>query len=65
MITIGYGDIYPVTMYERGFVILITLISCGVFAYSVNQIGMKEQTQKSKNIIYNYFYPFLRDFKVF
>jgi len=39
MITIGYGDIYPVTIYERGFVILITLISCGVFAYSVNQIG--------------------------
>jgi voltage-gated potassium channel Kch len=36
MITIGYGDITPITTLERIFVILITLISCGVFAYSLN-----------------------------
>lgn len=40
MITIGYGDITPITVYERSFVIFVTLISCGVFAYSVNQIGI-------------------------
>jgi len=39
MITIGYGDITPITTIERIFVILITLLSCGVFAYSLNQIG--------------------------
>ncbi|KAL4507295.1 hypothetical protein ABPG72_002088 [Tetrahymena utriculariae] len=39
MITLGYGDYVPKTSYERVFVIFITLISCGVFAYSINQIG--------------------------
>lgn len=39
MITLGYGDIVPVNSSERGFVIVITMISCGVFAYSVNYIG--------------------------
>ena len=39
MITVGYGDIVPVNNIERIFVIIITLISCGVFAYSVNSIG--------------------------
>jgi hypothetical protein len=39
MITVGYGDIYPVNDNERLFVILVTLLSCGVFAYSVNAIG--------------------------
>lgn len=39
MITVGYGDIIPVTSLERMFSVFITLISCGVFAYSVNSIG--------------------------
>lgn len=39
MITVGYGDISPNTDWERVFVIIITLIACGVFAYSVNSIG--------------------------
>jgi len=39
MITVGYGDIVPSTDIERIFVIIITLLSCGVFAYSVNSIG--------------------------
>lgn len=39
MITVGYGDITPSTTLERGFVIIVTLLSCGVFAYSVNSIG--------------------------
>ena len=39
MITVGYGDIHPFTSYEKLYVIIMTLISCGVFAYSVNTIG--------------------------
>ena len=39
MITVGYGDIHPYTNYEKIYVIIMTLISCGVFAYSVNTIG--------------------------
>lgn len=49
MITLGYGDFVPKTSYERIFVIFITLISCGVFAYSINQIGtiITNMTKKS------------------
>ena len=39
MITIGYGDITPVTNVEKIFTIFVTLISCAVFAYSVHTIG--------------------------
>ena len=39
MITVGYGDIHPNTIYEKIYVIIMTLVSCGVFAYSVNTIG--------------------------
>ena len=39
MITVGYGDITPITNAEKIYVIFFTLISCGVFAYSVNTIG--------------------------
>ncbi|KAL4441405.1 hypothetical protein ABPG74_013700 [Tetrahymena malaccensis] len=39
MITIGYGDVVPVTIYEKIFVMGMTLVSCGVFAYSLNTIS--------------------------
>jgi voltage-gated potassium channel Kch len=39
MITVGYGDIVPVTTPERLVSILLTIVSCGMFAYAVNQIG--------------------------
>lgn len=39
MITVGYGDIIPVSKYEIIYVILMTLVSSGVFAYSVNTVG--------------------------
>jgi hypothetical protein len=39
MNTVGYGDIVPVNNIERVFVIAVTLVSCGVFAFSVNSIG--------------------------
>jgi hypothetical protein len=39
MVTVGYGDIVPITNMERIYTILMSIISCGVFAYSVNTIG--------------------------
>ena len=37
--TVGYGDITPITMPERIYGIFNAIISCGIFAYSVNTIG--------------------------
>ena len=39
MMTVGYGDIVPTTSLERLFVILLTIISSGIFGYSMNTIG--------------------------
>ena len=38
-ITVGYGDILPVSNTEKVYVIVNTLISCGVFGYAINSIG--------------------------
>lgn len=39
MVTVGYGDIYPVTSLEKCWSIGIIILSCGVFAYFMNTIG--------------------------
>lgn len=39
MITVGYGDIHPVSKNEKLYVLIMTLISCGVFGYCINNIG--------------------------
>jgi len=39
MITVGYGDICPVTQLEMVISILTMLFACGVYAYSLNAIG--------------------------
>ena len=39
MMTIGYGDIIPSTPKERIYVIIVTVISSGIFGYSMNTIG--------------------------
>jgi hypothetical protein len=39
MTTIGYGDISPVSIYEKLFVIFISFIASGIFAYAINFIG--------------------------
>ncbi|EAS06901.2 cation channel family transporter (macronuclear) [Tetrahymena thermophila SB210] len=50
MVTLGYGDIVPVTSMERVFVIIMSLSSCGIFAYSFNQIGeIIQEMQRSKS----------------
>lgn len=38
MITIGYGDIYPITTWERLFGIIVMIFSSGLFGYVMNSI---------------------------
>lgn len=38
-VTVGYGDIVPITTVERIFVIVVTLLICGVFGYCLSNIG--------------------------
>ena len=40
MVTVGYGYSLPTTKYEMLLCIVTMLIACGVFAYSVNCIGI-------------------------
>lgn len=39
MITVGYGDFIPANSREYLLSILIMLIACGMFGYSLNSIG--------------------------
>lgn len=49
MITVGFGDIYPVTQNERVYVIFMTLCSSAIFGYVMNTIGtiFSNQAQKT------------------
>lgn len=40
MITVGYGDITPKNDYELLCVNLTMFLACGVFAFSINSIGV-------------------------
>lgn len=50
MITIGYGDIGPINMYEKIYVIFMAFFSTAVFGYAIQKIGdiFSEITQKKK-----------------
>lgn len=39
MVTVGYGDVYPSNMIERSLCIVLMILACGVFAYSLNRFG--------------------------
>jgi len=39
MVTVGFGDIVPLTEVEKIVCIIFMIFSCGVFAYSMNTIG--------------------------
>ena len=39
MVTVGYGDVLPITALEKIACVILMLISCGIFAYSMNTIG--------------------------
>ncbi|KRX00825.1 Cyclic nucleotide-binding protein [Pseudocohnilembus persalinus] len=49
MVTVGYGDITPVTTLERIFCMIVTVITCGIFGYAVNAIGtIFKEIEKNK-----------------
>ncbi|EGR27939.1 hypothetical protein IMG5_186250 [Ichthyophthirius multifiliis] len=57
MITVGYGDVLPTNPKEYVLCIITMLVSCGVFAYAVNQIGsifelLFKQEKELKEMIY-------------
>lgn len=43
MMTVGYGDINPVTTTERTFNVFVMLLGCAIFGYSMNSIGVVVQ----------------------
>jgi hypothetical protein len=59
MITLGYGDIAPITIAEKIFLIFIALMACGVYAYTVGALGAifqelnsnSKEMQKELNIL--------------
>lgn len=55
MITVGYGDITPVSNLEKILCIFTMMISCGVFGYTLNFVGtiIQNLTQESKKIKQN------------
>ena len=40
MNTVGFGDITPTNPMEIGFCIIFIFFACGMFAYSINSVGM-------------------------
>ena len=40
MITVGYGDILPISVNEKAYVILMTIFTCGIFGFAVNKMGI-------------------------
>lgn len=59
MVTVGFGDISPVNKLETLVCIFLMLFGCGLFAYSMNEIGIilekidqeKEELRKDLNAI--------------
>lgn len=52
ILTVGYGDVTPVNNLEKWFVIVMALITCGVFGYSINNIGTIFQEMQEKKQAY-------------
>ncbi|CAD8147118.1 unnamed protein product [Paramecium pentaurelia] len=51
-LTIGYGDITPVTQIEKLFVIFVTLLSSIIFGYTISSIGaIFTQISENKNYL--------------
>ncbi len=54
MLTIGYGDVTPYNTPERIYVIIITLIACGIFRYAINTVGAILQQLDFENSLIRY-----------
>lgn len=39
MITVGYGDITPITTLERIYCVICMVMACGIFGYVMNRVG--------------------------
>ena len=48
----GYGDITPTTSLEIIYVIIMTLLSAAIFAYSINTIGSIFKDLDKKESLY-------------
>ena len=53
-LTIGYGDIVPQTEFEKVFVILISILTSGLFAYILSKVGtilhnLQERTKEYRS----------------
>lgn len=63
MMTVGYGDILPLTYLERCFAIIAMMITCCIFAYIMNTIGnileelnnQRAYLRKQQNMVNNFF----------
>ncbi len=50
MVTVGYGDIVPINIYEKIYFICFAVVSCMTFAYVVNTIGsLFSEIEKREN----------------
>ena len=39
MVTVGYGDVTPITSVEKVYTIFCMILACGIFGYIMNRIG--------------------------
>jgi hypothetical protein len=49
MVTVGFGDIYPINNSEKIYVVFVMLLACGLFAYIMNLIGEQLLTMEKFN----------------
>jgi hypothetical protein len=54
MVTVGYGDITPKNNYELICANITMFVACGVFAFSINAIGIVLQNINEGKAKYSY-----------